>query len=118
MDYLDRLLEKLSLAIGVGYGGDVSAVIHQCLKVAHIPAVIEKDGSVVAHLKGRGKSGVMLACHADEIGYMVSRIDGEGRIFLSEIGDVDTRILPGQEMIVTGKRKLTGYVAAKPPHLL
>lgn len=118
MDYLDRLLEKLTHAIGVGYGGDVSAVIHQCLGAAHIPAVIEKDGSVVAQLKGRGKSGVMLACHADEIGYMVSRIDGEGRIFISEIGGADVRILPGQEVIVTGKRKLTGYIAAKPPHLL
>ncbi len=118
MDFLDGLLEKLTLAIGIGYGGDISDVILQCLDSENIPAVLEKDGSVSVHLKGRGKHGIMLACHADEIGYMVSRIDVEGRIFLSEIGGADARILPGQEVIVTGKRRLSGYVAAKPPHLL
>jgi putative aminopeptidase FrvX len=118
MDYLDGLLEKLTMATGVGYGGNISDVIVQCLSDESIPAICEKDGSVSAHLKGRGRCSIMLACHADEIGYMVSRIDDEGRIFLSEIGGADPRILPGQEVVVTGRRTHDGYIAAKPPHLL
>ncbi len=118
MEYLDTLLERLTLAIGIGYGGDIAEVIIQILEADGIPSVREKDGSVSVHLKGTDKGAVMLACHVDEIGYMVSSIDKEGRIFLSEIGGADTRILPGQEVVVCGRRRLRGYVAAKPPHLL
>jgi endoglucanase len=118
MEYLDRLLEKLTLAIGVGYGGDVSGVIVEALQALNIDAVIEKDGSISAHLAGSGEKSIMLACHIDEIGYMVSRIDDSGRIFFSEIGGVDVRILPGQEVVVLGEKKYHGYVGFKPPHLL
>ena len=118
MDYLDGLLKKLTLATGIGYGGDIADVITECLSAENISSIIEKDGSVTAHLKGKGKCGIMLACHADEIGYMVSRIDDEGRVFLSEIGGADARILPGQEVIITGRKTLSGYIAARPLHLL
>jgi putative aminopeptidase FrvX len=118
MDYLDSLLEKLTLAIGIGYGGDIAEVIAQTLKAEGISSVRERDGSISAHLKGSGKGAVMLACHMDEIGYMVSRIDEAGRIFLSEIGGADMRILPGQEVVVSSRRRLRGYIAAKPPHLV
>jgi putative aminopeptidase FrvX len=118
MDYLDVILEKLTQATGVGYAGDVSSVIELLLKEENIPAKIEKDGSVSVHLKGNGKGAVMLACHVDEIGFMVSRIDEAGRIYFTEIGGTDIRILPGQEVVVLGKKRRSGYVAIKPPHLL
>jgi len=118
MEDLDKLLEKLTLAVGVGYGGDVTKVITQVLQAVDIHAVIEQDGSVSAHVKGSGKRGVMLACHIDEIGYMVSRIDDAGRVFFSEIGGADVRILPGQEVTVLGERRYPGYIGCKPPHLL
>jgi putative aminopeptidase FrvX len=118
MEYLDKLLEKLTQAIGIGYGGDVAEVIVKSLQAENIGARIEKDGSVCAHLPGSGKSSVMLACHIDEIGYMVSRIDDAGRIFFSEIGGADARVLPGQEVFVLGKKKYPGYIGFKPPHLL
>jgi endoglucanase len=49
---------------------------------------------------------------------MVSRIDDAGRIFFSEVGGADVRILPGQEVTVLGKKRYRGYVGVKPPHLL
>jgi len=118
MEDLDKLLEKLTLAHGVGYGGDIAEVISQMLKAENIHPVIEQDGSVSAHIKGTGKHGVMLACHIDEIGYMVSRIDDAGRVFFSEVGGADVRILPGQEVTVLGKKRFSGYIGFKPPHLL
>ncbi|UCD18998.1 MAG: M20/M25/M40 family metallo-hydrolase [candidate division WOR-3 bacterium] len=118
MDYLDIVLERLSCAIGIGYAGDVSKVIEGILNEERVPAGIEKDGSITAHLEGNGTGAVMLACHADEIGFMVSRIDDAGRIYFSEIGGADVRILPGQEVTVLGRKRHTGYVAVKPPHLV
>lgn len=118
MEYLDNLLKKLTLAIGVGYGGDVTEVIVEALGAESIDAHIEQDGSVSAHLEGSGESSVLLACHVDEIGYMVNRVDDAGRIFFSEIGGADVRLLPGQEVTVLGKKRYPGYIGFKPPHLL
>lgn len=118
MTYLDTLLERLTLANGVGYAGNIKDVVLQELRKIHIKAKVEQDGSVRGSLIGRGNSDVMLACHIDEIGFMVSSIDDAGRIYFSEIGGTDARILPGQEVIILGKEKLNGYIGAKPPHLI
>ena len=118
MEKLDRLLQELTQADGVGYGGDITEVIKQALANVSVGARIEQDGSVSAYLKGSGRSGLMLACHIDEIGYMVSRVDEAGRIFFSEIGGADPRVLPGQQVTVIGKKKYSGYIGFKPPHLL
>ena len=118
MEKIDKLLEELTQADGVGYGGNIADVIKQALANVNIDAQVEEDGSVCASLKGSGRSGVMLACHIDEIGYMVSRVDEAGRIFFSEIGGADPRVLPGQEVMVLGKKRFPGYIGFKPPHLL
>ncbi len=117
MEYLDKLLERLTLATGVGYSGNIKDVILQELQEYHVEARIEQDGSVYGCLKGQKDIGIMIACHIDEVGFMVNSIDDAGRISISEIGGVDVRILPGQEVIVRGKKELKGYIGAKPPHL-
>jgi endoglucanase len=118
MEYLDTLLERLTLATGIGYSGTVQDVIVQELKGYGVEARIEQDGSVYGHVPGANDRGVMIACHVDEIGFMVSSIDRAGRITFSEIGGTDARILPGQEVVVHGKREVRGYIGAKPPHLV
>jgi len=118
MEYLDTLLSKLTLATGVAYSGEVLEIIRQELCGYEVEARTEQDGSVIGHIPGEKNIGVMLACHVDEIGFMVSSIDDAGRISFSGIGGVDVRILPGQEVIVHGKKKLRGYIGAKPPHLM
>lgn len=118
MEELDTLLAKLTIATGVAYNGNIKEVINQILLDYKVDAHIENDGSVIGSIQGKGKSGVMLACHIDEIGFMVSAIDNSGRISFSSIGGVDVRILPGQEVIVYGKKPLRGYIGAKPPHLM
>lgn len=115
---IDTILECLTQAASVGYSGDAPAVVERLLAEEGIPARLEKDGSVSAHLSGSGNGAVMLACHIDEIGFFVSRIDDRGRLFMSDIGGFDARILPGQEVTVLGRKRLHGYVAIKPPHLL
>jgi endoglucanase len=118
MDHLDQLLKKLTLATGVGYAGNAADVVREELCSYGIDARIEQDGSVYGCLTGAQDFGVMLACHIDEIGFMVSSVDDSGRIGLSGIGGVDVRILPGQEVVIHGKENVRGYIGAKPPHLL
>ncbi len=118
MEYLDALLERLTLATAVGYAGTVQDIVVQELKTYGVEARIEQDGSVYGYVPGAHNSGVMIACHIDEIGFMVSSIDRAGRITFSEIGGTDARILPGQEVVVHGKQEVRGYIGAKPPHLV
>jgi putative aminopeptidase FrvX len=118
MKYLDLLLERLALANGVGYAGNVKNVVSQELRTNHIKTKIEDDGSVYGYVNGSGNIDVMLACHIDEIGFMVSSIDNNGFIRFSEIGGTDVRILPGQQVVVIGEKLVKGYIGAKPPHLV
>ncbi len=118
MEYLDALLEKLTLATGIGYSGNIQDVILEELQKYQIESRIEQDRSVYGYVEGEKDIGVMIACHSDEIGFMVSSIDDAGRISFSEVGGADVRILPGQEVTVHGKKDVRGYIGAKPPHLM
>lgn len=118
MESIDELLEKLTLATGVGYSGDVKNIIHDELQRSQIKSTIERDGSVSGYLKGRTDRGIMLACHIDEVGFMVSSIDDAGRLSLSSVGGIDISILPAQQVLVHGRKTIQGYIAAKPPHLV
>lgn len=59
---------------------------------------------------------IMLAAHMDEIGLMVTHIE-DGFLRVNNIGGVDRRVLPGQEVIVHGRKPLPGIIAARPPHI-
>ncbi|OPX17443.1 hypothetical protein BXT86_06495 [candidate division WOR-3 bacterium 4484_100] len=118
MEYLDGLLEKLTQGIGVGYTGNIRTRIKEELEALDINAEINPDGSVTALLKGSENKSLFLACHLDEIGYIVSSIDEVGRIYFSPVGGSDIRLLPGQEVVISGKVELNGYVGVRPPHLL
>ena len=70
-----------------------------------------------AERKAAPRRSIMLATHMDEIGLMVAGVK-HGFIHFVEMGGVDARILPGQEVIVHGQRDLPGLIASTPPHLL
>ncbi len=116
--HIDEILKKLTLATGVGYSGDIKNIVQDQLKNLNIDAKIEKDGSVCGYLKGTTDCGVMIACHIDEVGFLINSIDDAGRLGLSEVGGSDVSILPGQEVMVHGSRSVRGYIGAKPPHLV
>jgi putative aminopeptidase FrvX len=115
---IDKLLETLTNATGVGYQGNVADIVCRELKKHGIDTRKEKDGSVCGSLKGTTEYGLMLACHIDEIGFIVDSIDDAGRLGFSMIGGSDVSILPGQEVMVHGKKPVPGYIGAKPPHLI
>ncbi len=82
-----------------------------------------KLGSLHGLKKGSGKSprpAVMIATHMDAVGLMVSRIV-DGFLYLTNIGGVDARVLPGTPVIVHASKseeELYGVVVLPPASLL
>ena len=76
-------------------------------------------GNVIALKRGTGGAGqrLMLAAHMDEIGLVVTKLD-RGFLRFTNIGGINGRVLPSQEVTVHGKRDLPGIVASRPPHVL
>src|SRR5512133_3689875 len=60
---------------------------------------------------------ILLAAHMDAIGLMVTMVQ-DGFIRFTEIGGIDPRILPGQKVIVHGRRDLPGVISQPAPRLL
>ena len=60
---------------------------------------------------------ILVDTHFDEIGMMVTGIKEGGFVTVTNIGGVDTRILPASEVIIYGKEPILGVFAAKAPHL-
>ncbi|HHV19717.1 MAG TPA: M42 family metallopeptidase [Thermoanaerobacterales bacterium] len=75
-------------------------------------------GNIIGFKRGLSSDyKLMLAAHMDEIGLMVKHIDEEGFIRFAFVGGVDRRILPNQEVIIHGRKKVPGIIGNKPPHI-
>lgn len=61
---------------------------------------------------------ILIDTHFDEIGMMVTDIRDDGFLTVTNIGGVDTRILPTGEVIVYGKQPIYGVIASLAPHLM
>ncbi|MBO5758403.1 MAG: M20/M25/M40 family metallo-hydrolase [Clostridia bacterium] len=61
---------------------------------------------------------ILLDAHFDEIGMLVCDISDEGFVRMTNVGGVDTRILPGAKLLIYGKQVVEGIVCAMPTRLL
>jgi tetrahedral aminopeptidase len=123
---ITALLKKLSQTQGLsGHEADVRAVVLEEFGRLGTEPRVDKMGNAVALQCGTDRPtsrtaprrSIMLATHMDEIGLMVAGVK-HGFLHVVAVGGVDARILPGQEVIVHGRRDLPGIVASTPPHLL
>lgn len=81
---------------------------------------VSRMGSVEALRRGRGdkpRPSILLAAHMDAIGLIASQIV-HGFIRFTQIGGIDPRILPGQQVLVHGVETLPGIVVQPPAALL
>ena len=75
-------------------------------------------GSTWARLEGKSKRQVMLAAHADEIGFMVKTIQQDGFIRIDRIGGSDTATARGRRLIFQGdKGPVHGIIGNTAIHL-
>lgn len=79
---------------------------------------VDVHGNVIGVMHKKGSPRVMLAAHIDEIGYMVKFIDKEGYLYFSTIGGVDPHLIPGQRILIKGRKgDVPGIIGRKPIHL-
>ena len=81
---------------------------------------VDAMGSLIALQRGDGpepRPALMIAAHMDEIGLIVTGIEGD---FLRAhaLGGIDRRVLVGLDVLVHGQRDLTGIIGSRPPHVL
>ncbi len=75
-------------------------------------------GNAFAIVNPAGSPTVMLEGHSDEIGLMVTYIDDEGYLWVSRIGGVDPKMLPGLRVVLhTPDGELAGVIGATAPHM-
>jgi endoglucanase len=118
--YLD-LLRSLSEAVAVsGEEGPVRALVAAAVRDHVDELSVDALGSVYAVKRraggGRGQR-VLISVHMDEIGFMISGVDGDGSLRFETVGGVDDRQWVGKPVWV-GADKLPGLIAAAPVHLL
>ncbi len=115
------LLKQLSEAEGIaGFEGPVRNVVRRTWE-PYVDEIHEgKLGSLIALKRGVGpepRPKLMLAAHMDEIGLMVTGLE-KGFLRVARVGGMDRRVLLGLEVVVHGRRDLSGVVATRPPHVL
>ena len=75
------------------------------------------DSNIIGFLKGKSDYTVMLDAHIDQVGFVVTSIDDNGFLTVSNAGGIDLRSLPSRAVTVHGKQKVTAVFCAVPPHL-
>ena len=89
---------------GESYGADVRSDVY---------------GNTFATFGSAGKPRIMLAGHIDEIGLIVTYIDGEGLIYFKGIGGWDAQQLIGQRVRILGYGgEVPGVIGKMPVHLM
>ncbi|MBN1427778.1 MAG: M20/M25/M40 family metallo-hydrolase [Anaerolineae bacterium] len=118
---LEKHLIDLSNAPGMsGYEAPVREMIRAAWESLAEQFDIDGLGSLSALRHGVGdkpRRCVMVTAHMDEIGLMVTSIDG-AFLRVTRVGGIDRRVLLGQPVIVHGKRLLSGIIGSRPPHIL
>jgi len=82
---------------------------------------VEKDyhGNSIAILNEKGSPRVMLAGHIDEIGFMITYINGEGFLYFAQVGGHDRQIIQGMRVkIMTANGPVMGLLGKKPIHMM
>lgn len=110
----------ISVAGLSGYEGPIREILENAWSPISDELSVSKLGSLHALKSGSGKKPrkkILVATHMDAIGLMVTNIQ-EGFIHITEIGGIDTRVLPGQLVTIHGTEELPGVIVEPPEHTL
>ena len=115
MDIKD-ILFGLSERDAIGTVNDASAYAQEILNEY---AEVKNIGNlgVLGFIKGKSDYTILLDAHIDQIGMIVTDVDSEGFLTVSNSGGIDIRALPARSVTVHGKEKITAVFCSTPPHL-
>jgi len=118
---LETLLIELSNTPGIsGFEAPIRARLEAEWRDLADTLHTDALGSLIATRHGDGpdpRPRVMIAAHMDEIGLIVTRVEGAFLRFRN-VGGVDRRVLLSQPVVVHGKEDLPGLIGSRPPHVL
>lgn len=101
---MTELLKRLTETPGVsGFEAEVRKILEKEFRKYCDAVSVDKAGNLIGR-KGKGKPRLMVVSHMDEVGLVVSAIEAEGFLRFAKMGYISDVILPGQSVIVWGKR--------------
>jgi putative aminopeptidase FrvX len=116
-----KLLEDLCNAFGPsGHEHEVQKIVQEYGKKYADEVLQDGLGSVIFR-KGEGGPKIMLAGHADEIGFVITEIKKDGYLAFHQLGGWWDQTLLTQEVVINpykGGKKIIGVIGAPPPHIL
>lgn len=107
----EKALKYLSSAYGISSDEKAfSDIIKPLLDKICDETRLDENGNLLGFIKGKSDKTLMIDAHMDRIGLMVKDVTEDGKIFFTNVGGVDERILPYAEVIVCGKEEVTGFI--------
>ncbi len=119
MDILNTLKELTSVTGVSGLEDDAAGAALELLKKYAPDASTDPSGNVTALIKCGDPSAktLMLDAHIDQIGLIVTYIDGDGFLKVGNCGGPDLKILLAQSVTVHGREDVKGVISTLPPHV-
>ncbi|MEW4219280.1 M42 family metallopeptidase [Rossellomorea marisflavi] len=121
LDETLTMLKDLTDAKGVpGNEREVRNVMKTYIEPFVDEITTDNLGSLIAKKTGlENGPKIMVAGHLDEVGFMVTQIDGRGFLRFQTVGGWWSQVMLAQRVtIVTDSGEITGVIGSKPPHIL
>ncbi len=113
---IKELLFNLSECDAVGNITDARDKAYEILS-KYTKAEKTDNLTVIGFLNGENDYTIMLDGHIDQIAMIVTAIDDNGFLTVSNAGGIDIRSLPSRAVSVHGKEKIPAVFCSTPPHL-
>lgn len=116
-------LKKTVFTLSEAYGasGDEKTALEVSLDMLkkYCPEAEIINGNVIGKfgVHSNDRLNLVLDAHIDQIGFIVTYITDDGFIKIGNLGGIDRRLLPAQQVVVHGKQDIKGVICSVPPHL-
>lgn len=120
MDLKQHVIELSNTPGLAGYEAPVRDLLRGAWRDLADDLAVDALGNLIATRNGSGlepRRRVLVTAHMDEIGLMVTRLEGSF-LRVTNVGGIDRRVLLGQPVVIHGLQRVPGVVASLPPHLL
>lgn len=112
-DYFKDLYCKASVS---GSEQEVIRYMKEKLEPVADEVKVDNNGNVIAIKRGKTQGPkLMIAAHADEIGFCVKNILKDGFILFDKVGTAPDKVLEGRKVFINNK--IPGIIGIKPGHL-
>lgn len=118
---MDLKKTVIELCQAYGASGDESSAAETALVMLreYCPEAEIINGNVIGKfsIHSDDKPNLVLDAHIDQIGFIVTHITEQGFIKVGNLGGIDRRLLPAQQVVIHGKQDIKGVICSVPPHL-